>query len=466
MESEDVRHGQSRLRWTASVVIGVLGAAVLAAVVPATSASAAGPAGCSGLTARVYQADKLSGASLVTTNAHDYSSAIDRLEYSAARGVTMLASTKKKTGSVAILRMFNAHTQSFRWVVEGGLNQRAAGLSGFRVQQREFYALPAGGAGCIRVYRYSRGTVDQLVQAGAREPGLRATGWTRREGLFWVAPTRNSSRPVPKSAPGSRLTVIRGDLIASRSGQVINGVDVRGSIIVRAANVTIRNSVVRGGTNAAARRYWPLVDARAGAAHLLIQDTVIAESTPSAWNASGIGGSNFTARRVKILGQVDSVNITGSNVTVEDSVLGRNVYYPNHWQSQKSGGTHNDNVQVLRGDNVTIRGNIMTDSHGLGVIAAPEWGSVRNLLVENNFIDNGECSSKFTTKGGNASSMTIRNNVFGGHQRSWKCYIVTAGGVAAKVSGNVMSNGSRPTSFARISATRSRTSVAVTPGQL
>ena len=259
--------------------------------------------------------------------------------------------------------------------------------------------------------------------------------------------------------------MIEGDLVADVPGQVIDGVEVHGSIIVRAPNVTIRNSTVTGGTNAAARHYWPLVDARAGYPNLLIEDTVIAETTPSEWNASGIGGSNFTARRVKIVGQIDSINITGSNVTVEDSVLRKNVHYDNHWQSQKSGGTHNDSVQVLRGDNITLRGNVMTDSQSLGIVAAPEWGTVNNLLVENNFIDNGECSSKFSDKGGNANSMIIRNNVFGGHQRSWKCYLVTAGAVNATISGNVLSNGLTPGTPSDISAVRSRTPVAVTPGQ-
>lgn len=243
--------------------------------------------------------------------------------------------------------------------------------------------------------------------------------------------------------PGPR--VWQGDLVADVPGQVIDNLDVRGIVIVRAPDVTIKNSIIRGGTNELNRRYAPLVDARAGYANLRIVDTVISEATPSEWNASGIGGSNFTALRVRITGQVDSVNITGSNVTVQDSYLGKNVYYPNHWQSQPSGGTHNDNVQVLRGDNITIRHNILVDSNSLGVIAAPEWGTVRNLLVEDNYIDNGECSSKFSDKGGYEQSMTLRNNVFGGHQRSWKCQIVVAGDAfVLNMSGNVLSNGTVP----------------------
>ncbi|MEJ7648316.1 MAG: hypothetical protein WKF57_04570 [Nakamurella sp.] len=454
----------------------MMGAASLLAVAPVASAAAAtaaapAPASCAVLTSSVFQANTPSGYSLITTSTVSYLSS-GQHGFTSARGVTMKASTQQKSGTVPIIRMYRANTRSYRWVAYGSSNARAASLAGFRVQRREFYALPGGGAGCIRVYRYSRGKVDQVVQEGSREAPLRAAGWVRREALFSVARPGNATAPTPKPvpkptpAPGGSLTVVKGDLVVSRAGQVISRMDVRGSIVVRAANVTIKNSVVRGGTNAGGRLYRPLVDARAGAANLLIEDTVIAEATPSAWNASGIGGSNFTARRVKITGQVDSINITGSNVTIENSVLGKNVYYPNHWQSQQSGGTHNDSVQVLRGDNISIRGNVMTGSNSLGVMAAPEWGTVRNLLVENNFIDNGECSSKFTSKGGNANSMTIRNNVFGGHQRSWKCYIVTAGGVNAKVSGNVLSDGSTPAAPSGIAGARSRTPVGVTPGQL
>ncbi|WP_353650287.1 hypothetical protein ABLG96_04950 [Nakamurella sp. A5-74] len=445
------------------MVAGVLGAASLLAAVPAAGAAAAVSAGCTVLTSNIYQANTPTGSSLITASSSEYLSSAQK-GFTSARGVTMKASTQQKSGTVPIIRMYNGRTQSFRWAAYGSSNARAATLAGFRFQRREFYALPAGGTGCIRVYRYSRGKVSQLVQQGSREAPLQAAGWVRREALFSVARPGTATAPTP--VPVVTLTVVRGDLVVSTPGQVVSRMDVRGSIVVRAANVTIKNSVVRGGTNAAARLYRPLVDARAGAANLLIEDTVIAEATPSEWNASGIGGSNFTARRVNISGQVDSINITGSNVNIESSVLGKNVYYANHWQSQQSGGTHNDSVQVLRGDNITIRSNVMTGSNSLGVMAAPEWGSVRNLLVENNFIDNGECSSKFTSKGGNANSMTVRNNVFGGHQRSWKCYIVTAGGVNAAVSGNVLSNGSTPAAPSGIAGSRSSTPVGVTLGQL
>ena len=101
-------------------------------------------------------------------------------------------------------------------------------------------------------------------------------------------------------------------------------------------------------------------------------------------------GYNFTLRRVHVTGAVDNVQIYGPNVTIEGSTLENTVYYASHY-SQNGGPTHNDNIQILKGDNIRIIGNTIRGSQNFAVLGAPEQGTMRNLLVQGNTTDDGHC---------------------------------------------------------------------------
>ena len=62
----------------------------------------------------------------------------------------------------------------------------------------------------------------------------------------------------------------------------------------------------------------------------------------------GIKGNNFTARRVHVVGNVDSIKIHGDNVKVENSLLENTVHYASD-PYQGGWATHNDNIQILSG---------------------------------------------------------------------------------------------------------------------
>ena len=53
---------------------------------------------------------------------------------------------------------------------------------------------------------------------------------------------------------------------------------------------------------------------------LLIEDSLLRPDYPSVY-VDGIKGWNFTARRVHVIGNVDSIKIHGDNVRVEKSLL-------------------------------------------------------------------------------------------------------------------------------------------------
>jgi len=185
--------------------------------------------------------------------------------------------------------------------------------------------------------------------------------------------------------------------------------DLRGNIWISAPNVTIKNSVIRG--RADSTRQMGLITNDGGFPGLLIEDTTIAESAANPNNMAGILGSHFVARRVTIIGQVDSIYINGSDVTVEDSELRDTVYYAHHF-TQNDGPTHNDGIQIRKGDNITIRGNSIHGSPNFEILAAAETGTIDNLLVENNYLNDGWCTSKFASLG-HSTSGTIRNNSYG-----------------------------------------------------
>lgn len=83
-----------------------------------------------------------------------------------------------------------------------------------------------------------------------------------------------------------------------------------------------------------------------------------------------------------------------------------------HHFTQNNRPTHNDGIQIRKGDNITIRGNTIHGSPNFEILAAAETGTINNLLIEKNYFNDGWCTTKFASIG-HATSGTIRNNSFG-----------------------------------------------------
>ncbi|HEY3339432.1 MAG TPA: carbohydrate-binding domain-containing protein, partial [Propionicimonas sp.] len=68
------------------------------------------------------------------------------------------------------------------------------------------------------------------------------------------AATSTSASTTPSTGygvpAGTDLKVVNGDITVTKDGTVIDGIDLRGYVIVKADNVTIQNSVIRGGAAA------------------------------------------------------------------------------------------------------------------------------------------------------------------------------------------------------------------------
>ena len=140
--------------------------------------------------------------------------------------------------------------------------------------------------------------------------------------------------PTPAPAPGGKPsagttgvpagTQLRqhyGDITVTKDGTVLSGMDIHGFVIVRAANVKITDSIVRGGK---AKGVSTGLITNYGYSNLLVEDVKVVAEYPSVY-FDGIKGNNFTARRVHVVGNVDSIKIHGDNVKVENSLLENTV---------------------------------------------------------------------------------------------------------------------------------------------
>ncbi|HET9648572.1 MAG TPA: hypothetical protein VFP34_10120 [Microlunatus sp.] len=243
------------------------------------------------------------------------------------------------------------------------------------------------------------------------------------------APVDSSGRGKPSAATtgvpaGTELTVHQGTIVVTKPGAVLDRMDIHGYVIVRAPNVTISRSIVRGGPDATTA--IGLIT-NYGSPNLLITDTDVRAEFPSVYQ-DGIKGWNFTARRVHVVGNVDSIKIHGDNVTVRDSLLEDTVWYP-HDPYQQGGPTHNDNIQILQGKNLRIIGNTIRGATNFAVLGAANKGDVPDLEVRGNWLDGGHCTLKLQIIGQHALTATVDGNKFGPHRAVSYCPMQVLPGV-------------------------------------
>lgn len=185
--------------------------------------------------------------------------------------------------------------------------------------------------------------------------------------------------------PGTSLTN-SGSITVTQNGAIIQNLNINGQIIIRANNVTIKNTRVTSGD------YYP-IDHNNGNTGLVIEDSEII-GTGSNVTAS-VSFDNYTLRRVNVHGGADGLK-GNTNVVVEDSYI--------HDLSVGQ-DTHNDGFQATGGSGVTLRHNTFKLSTTLGASACiqmgNEWGPNNNWLVTDNLIDGGGWSINASASGTN-----------------------------------------------------------------
>lgn len=225
------------------------------------------------------------------------------------------------------------------------------------------------------------------------------------------------------------------DLVITVDGTVLDGLEIYGDIKVRAKNVTIKNSRLHGGghnpTNATG-----IVDANSSAvSNLVVENSTIIPDRPS-YNRDGIVGHDYTALRNHIQRTNDGLGIfnrPGGPVTANVTAKGNYIHSLTYFSEDivHSDGTHNDGIQVQGGENILISGNTVVASAvtgagsdpnprgthaGIGIMLQQNVAKLANVVVENNWVDDGQTSINIDNGKYSNITVTVRNNLLGRNQ--------------------------------------------------
>ena len=279
-------------------------------------------------------------------------------------------------------------------------------------------------------------------------------------GVVKFATATPSPTPAPTATPtpggkpgasntgfpaGTSLTIVNGDQTYSTNGQVISGLDIRGYVRVTGANITIKNSIIRGGTkpctSSNAQNSAPLW-VMESATNFVFQDSEIAPSNATAC-MDGIWATNSTIQRANIHGAVDGVKAY-NNVTIRDSYIHDLAYFASD-PNQGGGETHNDGVQSYECNaNILITGTTIDLANSSGGNAAYQitqdaGQACSNIQITNNWLDGGGCTINVAHKVlSNLTGVSITGNKFGRHQGFGGCTVLlSTKSTLSAYSGNV-----------------------------
>jgi len=239
------------------------------------------------------------------------------------------------------------------------------------------------------------------------------------------APTVAPARPGPTNTgvpAGTVLTRFDGNLVITTPNAVVNGLDIRGFVDVRAPGVIIRNSIIRGQATTTSRG---LVTVSSPSYGLTIEDSELAPTTPSPY-VDGLRGMNIIARRLNIYGVIDQVHVYGTgNVSLTGSWLHSNAHFSND-PTWGGGPSHDDNVQIQSGTGITLTGNTLTDSHGAAIMLTQDAGAVSDVRIAGNWLDGGACTVNIKTTATPPTRVGLTDNAFGRNAQYRSCGIKVA----------------------------------------
>jgi hypothetical protein len=215
-------------------------------------------------------------------------------------------------------------------------------------------------------------------------------------GKLGAAPRRSPSHPattpeqdVPSGWPGPDNTGVpagtrlksSGSITITKAGTVIDRLDINGCINVRASNVTIKRTRVRGScasgtiSTGDGNRYT----------NILIQD-VEADALKRSTSYPVIAFSGFTCRRCNVHGGGHGIQL-GRNVVVEDSWI---------HDTASGDGSHNNAIAAFSSFDLVFRHNrlecLVTNTCTAALALLEDSGPVHDVLAEENlFVGGGYC---------------------------------------------------------------------------
>lgn len=254
-----------------------------------------------------------------------------------------------------------------------------------------------------------------------------------------LQPVANVSQGRPGASntgvpAGTKLTVHQGNLVVKTAGTVIDGLDIRGEVEIKANNVKIKRSIIRGGATATQDR--ALVMAWWNYTGATIEDSTLVATNRSLL-LDGLSGSNFTATRVNVSNVVDPVKVIGSNVTVANSWLHGNVHSDSD-PNQKDGRTHDDSIQITSGSAIVIRGNTLEDAHNAAIQINQGASATSAVTISGNWLSDGVCTLNISQGSGKPlQAIKVTGNRFGPGSEDRRCPILSPSTSPVQFASNV-----------------------------
>lgn len=244
---------------------------------------------------------------------------------------------------------------------------------------------------------------------------------------------------------GTELQPYYGNLVITTPGARYDALDIHGFVTVAAPDVRITRSIIRGGYGTYGVNTG-LITSYTGS--LVLEDSELVPEHPSV-SLDGISGSHFTLRRVDIHGTVDGVKIFGDDVRIESSWVHDFVDYPSD-PYQGGGPSHNDGVQILGGDDITLVGNRVRGASNSALLITQDYAAATDVQVVGNWFNGGNQSVGLMAKPlPTLTSLTLDSNRFGRATRYSNNAIATYGAVSFQGNGNVWHDNDEPVDVRR-----------------
>lgn len=226
----------------------------------------------------------------------------------------------------------------------------------------------------------------------AQPPPPPATGWPN-----------SSNTGVPA---GTILTVRSGDFATTAAGQIVDALDVRGTIIVLHANVTVKRckalQIIDAGQN--------FSDGRTTSSGMIIQDCTLNPQGAAGNTAITLWGSiNCQLLRNNISNCENGIWLEGSSNLIQDN------WFHNFIPYNAVTDPHIDGIQIPGGSNIqncVIRHNNL-DLTPAGqpsyVSSSITMAGAKNISIDNNRLNGGTYCIYFE---GGTSGCHVTNNLF------------------------------------------------------
>jgi large repetitive protein len=168
-----------------------------------------------------------------------------------------------------------------------------------------------------------------------------------------------------------------GGIVITKVGTVISGLDIHGTVHIKAADVTVENCQITSNG-------WAVVQIQPDVTGTVVRDCTIngTGSAPDGTGNQGIMGQG-TFLRNNIYNVENGITLTGNNTVIQD----------NYIHDLNAGGSpHYDGIQIDGGiSNLTIRHNTIINSHGAAgaIMIDNDFGAISNVTVDNNLLAGG-----------------------------------------------------------------------------